>query len=310
MSVLVWRKSDGSVLNVAETPFRTENEFETYIYQTPELLGDLFLLKRQVQTGQKQGIPDIIALDQEGNVVIVELKNQTVSEEVIPQVLQYAIWAETNPDSLHNLWLQLEEKPEEILPSWESISVRILIAAPSIPTAVLRLVNKINYPVQLLEVKRFSGDSNEFVLVNELQPERHPRVTVTRGMGIYDEEFYIKNGYNKASIPAFFEVVNQIDDLITRKGWNLEKKLNKGYVNYKFGFPGVFGVLWLGSKSFGSFFKLPKNQIEELEQQTGQKIAYQEQWKQAVVRYEPQGFSVNRLLPLFETAHEYVVHSN
>ena len=107
MPNLFWRKPSGEILNVIESPFRTEEELESYLEKTRELLSDLFILKRQVRTSHRSDIPDLIALDKEGSVVIIELKNGPVSEDVIPQVLRYAIWAETNPDSIRAMYRSL-----------------------------------------------------------------------------------------------------------------------------------------------------------------------------------------------------------
>ena len=70
-----------------------------------ELLEDIHILDHQIRGGSKPGIPDIIGIDKDKNVCIIEMKNVTVSYKIIPQVLQYAIWAENNPDSIKSLWL-------------------------------------------------------------------------------------------------------------------------------------------------------------------------------------------------------------
>jgi len=48
------------------------------------------------------------------------MKNVTVDASIIPQVLQYAFWAETNPDSIKSLWLECENKPDDLTISWDS----------------------------------------------------------------------------------------------------------------------------------------------------------------------------------------------
>lgn len=60
---LFWRKPSGEMLNVVESPFRTEEELERYVQNTRELLSDLIILKRQVRTSHRSEIPDLIALD-------------------------------------------------------------------------------------------------------------------------------------------------------------------------------------------------------------------------------------------------------
>src|SRR5664279_5285761 len=68
----------------------SSREFEKVVFETPELLQDIFLLKRQIRGGNKTGIPDIVGLDSDGNVCIIEMKNVTVDASIVPQVLEYA----------------------------------------------------------------------------------------------------------------------------------------------------------------------------------------------------------------------------
>ncbi len=68
----------------ARSSLKTEDEFERTVFETSELLEDIFLLRRQVRGGSKTGIPDIIGVDGEGNVCIIELKNTEVDAAIIP----------------------------------------------------------------------------------------------------------------------------------------------------------------------------------------------------------------------------------
>ncbi|MDL1971455.1 MAG: hypothetical protein LWW94_10950, partial [Candidatus Desulfofervidaceae bacterium] len=146
MANLFWKKGEYTK-SLLPTPFKTEEEFEKEIFNTPEILEDIFLIKRQVRGENKSGIPDIVGIDNDGNVCIIEIKNVTVDASIIPQVLQYAFWAETNPDSIKSLWLECENKPDDLSISWDNFQVRIIVIAPSILRSTLDIVEKINYPV-------------------------------------------------------------------------------------------------------------------------------------------------------------------
>ena len=305
MPNLFWKKTSGQTLNAVESPFSTEEGLEEYLYKTKELLSDLFILKRQVRTGRGSDIPDLIAIDKEGSVVIIELKNSVTNEEIIPQVLRYAIWAETNPDSIRALWLELPEKPEDIDIAWGNLTVRIVIIAPYLPPRVLRLANKINYPVDLLEIKRFSIEGDEFILINQLEPEPETKTGITRGQEVYDRDFYLKN-CNKASVPKFFETIEHVDKVVRDKNLKLEKKMNKYYVAYEYGFSQVFGISWIGSKSFGLFFKLPKEQAQSIVISGITPHRYEEEWKQVLYKIESPEKDTRRLLPVFEAAFKHI----
>lgn len=256
MENLFWKNKDGSTESLLSTPFKTEDEFERLIFNTPEILEDIFLLKRQVRGGNKQGIPDIIGIDNDGNVCIVEMKNVTVDASIIPQVLQYAFWAETNPDSIKTLWLETDNKPDDLNISWDDFVVRIIVIAPKILPSSLDIVDKINYQVDLIEINRWVKDSDNLLLVKKLeQEENRAKSKPVAGQQEYDEEFY-KKEYNKESAECFIRLTDDIEQLITEKGWSLEKKFNKHYCGFKAGFFNAFGVKWIGSKTIALFFKL------------------------------------------------------
>lgn len=147
MANLFWRRTPGDVRNLLSVPFQSEEEFERVVFETKGLLEDVYLLRRQVRGGRKPGIPDMVGIDRDGNVCIVEMKNVRVDAAILPQVLQYAFWAESNPDSIKSMWLEAPDQPENIEISFEQYEVRIIIIAPSIDPSTLVLVGKINYAV-------------------------------------------------------------------------------------------------------------------------------------------------------------------
>jgi len=306
MPNLFWKKAEGVTVNLVERPFKTEDEFERYIYDDGEILGEIFILSRQVKTPSRKDIPDIVGIDEDNNVVIIELKNQAVNEDIIPQVLRYAIWAETNPDSIKALWLEAKDIPDDVSINWDSLIVRLVIVAPSIPATVLRLVNKINYQVDLLELQRFSADENEFILVNKREPETTHTRRVTKGTPDYDKNFY-REHHNNQSVEIFYDVVDKVDELVSEYGWTLEKKFNKGYVGYKHGYFIVFGVHWLGSKSFGLFFKIPPEIADEHTSLSWKPLRYENEWKQVIFKVESSDVELSVLKPLFEAAHKNIV---
>lgn len=77
-------------------PFETEEMFEKEIFETQELFEDLTFLKRQATHQRVQALeePDILAIDSDGNICIIEMKNTPVDEKIFTQVLNYAIWAD------------------------------------------------------------------------------------------------------------------------------------------------------------------------------------------------------------------------
>lgn len=299
MANLFWKRGKNTELLLA-TPFGTEEEFEKLVFETPEILEEIFLLKRQVRGGLKRGIPDIVGVDSDGNVCIIEMKKVAVDASIIPQVLEYAIWAETNPDSVKALWLECDDKPDDILVNWDSFQVRIVVIAPSILRSTLDSVDKINYPVDLVEVKRWVEDGNTFLLVNELESDQtKTRPRPVKGLAQYDGDFY-RHEYNRESAEYFLEYVAAVEDLVRRREWNLECKFNKHYAGFKAGFFNAFGVSWVGTKTLAFFFKLPEDDAASVEPKM---TRYEQQWKQALYYIEPGKTEVSDFEALFEMAY-------
>jgi len=300
MANLFWKK-DGKTKSLLSTPFKTEEEFEKEIFNTREILEDIFLIKRQIRGGNKNGIPDIVGIDNDGNICIIEMKNVTVDASIIPQVLQYAFWAETNPDSIKSLWLECDNKPDDIAISWDSFQVRIIVIAPSILRSTLDIVDKINYPVDLIEVKRWVEEKNSLYLVNKLETDpKVSRIKPTSGMQEYDEDFY-KKEYNKNSAIEFIKYAREVERLVAKKDWTLETKFNKHYCGFKAGFFNAFGIQWIGTKTFALFFKLSEDEAKSTKIEM---TKYESQWKQAVYYIEPGKTKINDYEPLFELAYK------
>jgi len=299
MANLFW-KTKHETKSLLSTPFKTEEEFEKIIYNTPEILEDIFLVKRQVRGGNKPGIPDIVGIDNDGNICMIEMKNITVNASIIPQVLQYAFWAETNPDSIKSLWLECKNTPDELSISWDDLQVRIIIIAPNILKSTLDIVDKINYQVDLIEVNRWVEGDNQLLLVNKLEEEKRTKTKPVGGLQVYDEEFY-KKEHNKDSAKEFIKYIKETEAIVKEKEWSLEIKYNKHYCAFKAGFFNAFGIKWIGSKTFAFFFKLDEKQANNIPIKM---TKYENHWKEAAYYIKPGETKTKDFLPLFEMAYK------
>jgi hypothetical protein len=305
MANLFWKNEHADLSLLTHQPFKTEEELEDYLYRTPQLLGDLIVISRQTKSGTHRDIPDLIAMDGDGNVVIIELKRASATEDVIPQVLRYAIWAETNPDAIKNLWLESPQKPDDRIIDWDALKVRIMVIAEEVPVNVLQPGNRISYSVEFIEVSRFISKGNEFVLVSSQTPEEIPSVTTARGKQSWDESWYRQN-FNSASVDAFMKTVATVESIIKSKGWNLVSKFNKSYVSFRYGFPVVFGVMWTGAKSFCLYFKLSQEQAEAVRVEGIAPLRYEEAWNQVLYKVDSKDYPIAKFLPLFEAAYQNI----
>lgn len=300
MANLFWKTKDGTK-SLVSTGFKTEEEFEKLVFETPEILEDIFLLKRQIRGGAKSGIPDIVGIDNDGNICIVEMKNVVIDASIISQVLQYAFWAESNPDSIRALWLECANKPDGLSISWDTSQVRIVVIAPAIRPSTLDIVKKIDYPVDLIEINRWVEADNQLLLVRKLEPEeKKGKVKPIHGLQIYDEDYY-KQQYNKESVKYFMKYVNEVEKIIHEKGWGLETKFNKHYCAFNAGFFNVFGIQWIGTKTFAFFIKLSEDEAKASDIIM---TKYESLWKQATYYIDPQKTKTNDFIKLFEMAYK------
>lgn len=299
MANLFW-KNKQETKSLLETPFKLEEELEILLFDTSELMEDIYLIKRQVRGGGKSGIPDIVGVDNDGNICILEIKNKPVSTSIIPQVLEYALWAETNPDSIKSLWLESASKPDDISIDWEQFEVRILIIAPAIHSSTLDFVEKINYPVDLIEVKRWIDGDDQLIMVNKLEQEKKSKIRPAKGLQTYDESFYLKHK-NSKSAKEFIKYATEVDNLVRSKDWALDKKFTKSACVFKAGVTNVFMVRWIGTKTFAFIFKISKSDADRL--MSGM-TRYNERNGRAIYYIENGKTKTRDFLPLFEYTYK------
>jgi len=297
------KKSQNKILTATEKPFQNEEELERYIVNTKEVFADIFIIKRQIRAGSD--IPDIIGVDRDNNIVIIENKNTIVTEDILPQILRYAIWAETNPDSIRAMWLEAENRPEDLEIDWDNVDIRIIVLAPSIKLSVPRLLKKINYNIELVEVKRFLIENREVILLNKLEEEPELRIKPARGLGNYNKEFY-KQYRNNRSVDEFYKTVEKIEGIVRKKKMNLSKKFNKYYMGFKLGFSNVFGVQWAGSRSFDLFFMVLPEDYNKIKKISPYTINYDTRWKQANIRYDEK-INIKKLERLFDKVYRLFI---
>lgn len=303
---LYWKTKD-QTKNLLPKPFQSEKEFEAYIFDNQDLMPDIFILYRQIQTGSKQGIPDMLGVDQDSRICIIEMKNNEVGEEILPQVLTYAMWAETNPDSIKAIWLEAKNKPlEDIKIEWDALEVRIIVIAPSFKSNVLKLSSKINYPLDLVQVRRFCQEKDEFVLVETLADTSQAKPTTTKPMGDWTWEYY-ESEHGKEPTQEFKKVVLQLEEFVKKQGWNLPYNINKNYTGFKLGNKVVFDVSWLSTRTWGVNLKLPPEVSETFKGDTWKFSRYDANFKNSVFRIIPDvGIDIGELSDLLKAAYRNV----
>ena len=84
---------DGKLEKFKKISVDKEKKIEDFIETHSNVLGeDIFVIGRQVST--PVGIPDIVGVDKNGNLVIAELKKGLPARKIVAQILDYAVWGE------------------------------------------------------------------------------------------------------------------------------------------------------------------------------------------------------------------------
>ena len=290
--------------------FRTEREFEDYVFRNQDLLGDVIIYHRQIRTGSRDGIPDLLGIDHDSNICIIEMKNVEVNENVLPQVLGYAMWAETNPDSIKAIWLESKNKPEDALIDWDSISVRIIIVAPSFHQNIQKMASKINYPIDLIEIQWFTSDENEFIIVETLENLISQKVVATRAQQEWTWEYY-ENNHGAVPTQEFKNLVLALDSFVRKNQWNISYNLNKYYTGFKFGSRLVFDVYWSSTGTWHLDIKLTKREAENFVGQNWEYLRYDASFKNAVLKTKSGKFeSIKELEELLIKAYKRISGAN
>lgn len=90
LRIKFWQVRGGDLQEVGREMLDDEQRLEDWVVKNPSLLGiDLLLIGRQVTTAN-QGRIDLLALNEEANLVVLELKRDRTPREIVAQALDYA----------------------------------------------------------------------------------------------------------------------------------------------------------------------------------------------------------------------------
>jgi hypothetical protein len=93
--VRLWQVEDDSLKEISGTKLNLEERIEKWIQRDISVLDpNLLVIGQQVETDDGKFI-DLLCIDDEGSLVIVELKRHKAPREVTAQALDYASWVKT-----------------------------------------------------------------------------------------------------------------------------------------------------------------------------------------------------------------------
>lgn len=124
----MWKVEGDRCVRIGETSLKQEKfleeHLEDWIITTPEILGEpLFVIGRQVLIPDVKDKIDILALDVEGNTVIVELKRGRLKDPAEIQALRYASyvakWSFTDIERQANGYRKQKDPAFDFNQAWE-----------------------------------------------------------------------------------------------------------------------------------------------------------------------------------------------
>lgn len=195
--IKIWQILDGKMIQV-QTSMKSEARTEVYdlepwIASQPEIVGtDLLIIGRQVAT--RSGSIDLLAIDNSGNTVIIELKRDELPRECLAQAIDYASdVASWTAERIGDVCANHLEKPLEVAfgeafpdADIENLTInstqRIVLVGFSIEASLQRMIGwlsdkySVNINAVVLSYARTkSGDeilSRTFIISEEIEQER------------------------------------------------------------------------------------------------------------------------------------------
>lgn len=301
---LYWRSPE-KTRSLEEKPFKSEAELEQYVFDNQELLGgDISIIYRQIRTGSRQGIPDMLGVDQDARVCLIELKNVETDEDILPQALRYAMWAEKNPDAVKAIWLEAKRKPDGVVPDWDNLDIRIVLIAPSFKNTVPAMAGRIGFKVDLVQIGRYCAKQNEFLVVDIVPAKAPEKGKTTKVKGEWDWDFY-QSEHGERATAQFRRAVQETEALVKKQQWEMPYNLNKHYTGFKLRDKAVvFNVAWGGINTWYLRFKVPEKKARSFKSRHWEFQRYENIFKEAIFRpLNPDSPHVAELRPMFLEAY-------
>ncbi len=261
--IKLWSITAGKLVDVAKANFsdaHKEKDLEGWVSQNPSLLGpDLNVVGRQVYI-PKVGPLDLLAVDDNGRLVIVEFKRQQSTRDTIAQILDYA--SAIRLMTVEQLRGLPNVNASEIDRITKSEPAMVLVAAEADESAE-RIVDYLASKADLkIEVVTFTyatlKDGQEVLARSILTPTAAVPASREASNKITREELF--RIADERQVLRFLETLHKFSEL----GWTVEMfRNNGGQLRYWVRLPGdgswrvLFGMYVGGEK-----FSTPEGQLD------------------------------------------------
>jgi hypothetical protein len=251
MAKLYRIESLGELVKIEEKLFSSEkDEMEPLIKKNPQLIGDFIIFGEQIISPNRDKITDLLAVNKDGEILIVELKKGTVNKDVISQVLEYRTFWKKSLETARNLWNEYKNKPvEDIKPDWDNYNPKIVIVGSAFDDELIEMISANELPIELIEISRYEHEKTFFIVVKRIE-SREISIAPMRSQKEYNWDWYLEAGLLRNQKEADFakHICDEIIKLSEANKWDIQIKFNKWYVAFKYGFHKPF---WLEFRHVG-----------------------------------------------------------
>lgn len=206
----IWR-IDGVTQRVLPARMEREERLETILHGDVSILGlDVMIIGRQVVTDYGKKI-DLLAVDADGDLVVIELKRDRTPRDVVAQLLDYGSWVKgLDRESIAAIWAQQSGVPfDEALrdrfgASPESLNEahRLVVVASELDPSTERIVaylSESGVPINAVFFRCFQDDGREYLtrswFVEPNEAEARAEKAVTRRSEPWNgQDFYVSIG--------------------------------------------------------------------------------------------------------------------
>lgn len=195
-----------------------ESHVEDWIELNPLILGEeLLIIDRQPRTTEGKK-PDLLALDEEGNLVIIEVKNEAARRDVIGQVLDYA--SQLTNSTEENLEKIAKSKNIVLRQAFRKMfgddkgvnfnnKQRMIIVAPELDASVPRIIDFLathGLDIQTVTFGFHKNGSAQYITRGIIKPERIAVEVSESIIAYFQSPPHLANTLKK--IKQFFEEEN------------------------------------------------------------------------------------------------------
>lgn len=300
-------ESSGELIKAEEKPFTDEtDEMEPFVKKNVQILGDVLIFGEQTVSSKRDKRTDLLAVNIDGEILVIELKKDPVGKEILPQVLGYKLYWKKHPDSVKTLWADYEDisEPQGIEPDWDNYDPKILVVAPSFDDELVEIAAEENLSIRFVEMSRYQHANSTFVVVNELEPVRSTEGPITTQRE-YGWDWYARN-FSEKQIKIAKHLDNEILGLFENRSWSIAPKFNMWYLVYKYGH---HNAVWLEFRHKGKVAIGVNLRDEKTDPSSKSKVNWQwdKSWRYWYTEVASDDFDVSQVEPVLELAYQNTV---